>query len=222
MRSLSYVVLPLVLALALVLVTRSGDTGTFLSSAHIGLGAEKAAAAGAPPAAQKPATTSGAKAAAAPAANKGDGEDFDLRHAPSIDAAGIAEVLRSYGSPAVEAAGTMYNLGVQYGIDPAFCLAFFIQESTAGTQGVARVTKSVGNIRTTPGYRDYQGYRHYATWEEGIADWYQLISELYINTWGLTTVDAIIPVYAPSSDNNNPSHYAATVKKLVAGWRAPR
>jgi hypothetical protein len=167
-----------------------------------------------------------------PASNKGDGgapppataavapgETWDVRHAPSVDVATIRRVLQGYGSPAVGAAEAMYALGLEYGIDPAFCLAFFINESTAGTAGVARVTKSVGNIRTTPGYVDYQGYRKYSTWEEGIEDWYQLIRDLYIAEWGLTTVDEIIPVYAPSSDGNNPDHYIATVKKLVSGWR---
>jgi hypothetical protein len=145
-----------------------------------------------------------------------------VRHVPTLDAAAIAHILRAYGSPAVDAAGAMYDLGVKYGIDPAYCLAFFIHESGAGTAGVARVTKSVGNIRATPGYHSYEGYRHYDTWEEGIEDWYHLIDQLYIKTWGLSTVDAIVPVYAPVSDGNDPDGYAATVKQLVAGWRAAR
>ena len=98
-------------------------------------------------------------------------------------------------------------------------LAQFIHESTAGTQGVARVTKSVGNIRVTPGYQDYQGFRKYDTWEQGIEDWYQLIRDLYIGEWGLTTVDQIIPVYAPTSDGNNVDNYVSTIKRLVSSWR---
>jgi hypothetical protein len=147
------------------------------------------------------------------------GETWDVRHTPSVDAAAIRQVLQRYNSPAVGAADAMYNLGVEYGIDPAFCLAFFINESTAGTAGVARTTKSVGNIRTTAGYADYQGYRKYDSWEQGIEDWYRLIRDLYIGQWDLTTVDQIIPVYAPTFDSNNPDHYASTVKKLVGVWR---
>lgn len=167
-----------------------------------------------------------------PASNKGDGtrtpvaasagETWDVRHTPSVDAATIKRVLQGYNSPAVESAEAMYALGVEYGIDPAFCLAFFVNESTAGTAGVARTTKSVGNIRTTAGYQDFQGYRKYATWNEGIEDWYQLIRDLYIAEWELATVDTIIPVYAPVGDGNNPDHYIATVKKLVTTWRARR
>ncbi len=237
-RWLSFVVLPLVLAVALVLLTRLNDQGPILSPANIGLGpghaaaapdtaepapdkpADKAASRTDGPTATTPTPTAAAKKVPTPAS--ADHGDYDLRHAPTVDAATIARVLRGYGSPAVGAAETMYRLGVEYGIDPAYCLAFFIHESTAGTAGVARVTKSVGNIRHTPGYRNYEGYRHYDSWEEGIEDWYKLISGLYIDGWGLTTVDAIIPVYAPSSDGNNPAGYAATVKKLVAGWRNGR
>ena len=219
MRSKWLVIVPLVLALAMVMLTRTRDDESILSPANLALGAGHAAAA--PPAPPAPPAGDGQPLPPVGAAtNKGDGEPFDVRHAPSLDAAAIAHILRSYDSPAVHAAPAIYTLGVKYGIDPAYCLAFFIHESSAGTAGVAQVTKSVGNIRTTPGYRDYQGFRHYDSWEQGIEDWYHLISDLYINHWGLTTVDAIIPVYAPASDGNDPGHYAATVKKLVSGWRA--
>jgi hypothetical protein len=226
MRWLSFAVVPLILAIGLALVTRPRDDRAVLSPANVSLGAGRAAAAShstapvQPSPAPTPAHNGGVKAAGAgPAATKGDGDDFDVRHVPSIDAAGIARVLQGYHSPAVGAAEVMYNLGVHYGIDPAYCLAFFIHESTAGTAGVARTTRSVGNIRATPGYRDYHGYRQYDTWEQGIEDWYLLISNLYVGEWGLTTVDRIVPVYAPSSDGNDPAGYAATVKNLVAGWR---
>ena len=229
-RSSGLLVLPLALAIVMVFVTWPHDRQTRLGPANLGLGAGPVSAAGPQTIAnQRPLFVTPTVADSRPAANKGDGapapvsrsgDPFDVRGAPTVDAPTIKRILRSYGSPAVDAADAMYALGVQYGIDPAFCLAFFIHESTAGTAGVARVTKSVGNIRTTPGYRDYQGYRHYDSWEQGIDDWYQLISDLYIGAWGLTTVDAIIPVYAPSSDGNNPTGYVATVKKLVGGWRA--
>ncbi|GIV97134.1 MAG: hypothetical protein KatS3mg057_1791 [Herpetosiphonaceae bacterium] len=138
---------------------------------------------------------------------------------PTISPQQIDEILRSYGSPAVGTGQAMYDFGIQYGIDPAFCLAFFIHESTAGTRGVATVTKSVGNIRTTPGYEDYQGYRRYSSWEEGIEDWYKLIRELYVDEWGLTTVEEILPVYAPPADNNDTPAYINTVRRLVESWR---
>lgn len=233
-RVLLTIAVPLACVFALVPLFRPAAKGTWgsppvVSAAGLGTPTPPPVAArgdGAPPAATPapaqpgPAANKGDGGAPAAARGDGGGDNFDLRHPPSIDAAGIARVLNEYHSPAVGAAGAMYTLGLQYHIDPAFCLAFFIHESSAGTKGVARVTKSVGNIRATAGYQSYQGYRQYATWEEGIEDWYRLISDLYIGEWGLTTVDAIVPVYAPTADGNDPAGYAATVKQLVAGWRA--
>lgn len=138
---------------------------------------------------------------------------------PSVDAAQIRAILTRYNSPAVDEAQAFYDFGVARGIDPAYCLAFFIMESGAGTRGVARTTHSIGNIRAKPGEPSFEGYRQYADWQEGIADWYRLIDELYIREWGLTTVDTIVPVYAPRDDNNDPEDYVWTVKWLVAGWR---
>lgn len=138
---------------------------------------------------------------------------------PSIEPTQIRAVLESYNSPAIDEAQAFYDLGVAHGIDPAYCLAFFILESSAGTRGVARTTYSIGNIRARPGEPQFEGYRQYTSWREGIADWYRLIDELYIGEWGLTTVDEIIPIYAPSFDNNDPVSYAWSVKRLVAAWR---
>ena len=243
-----YVGLATILAILGVFFSRAAPPGTTFSAPAFGV----AAAAAAPisttsPASPAPATSAAPSTAPAsyvtpgPASNKGDGvppaatavatpnvaaaatgETWDVRHTPSVDAAAIRQVLQRYNSPAVGAADAMYNLGVEYGIDPAFCLAFFVNESTAGTAGVARTTKSVGNIRTTVGYADYQGYRKYDSWEQGIEDWYRLIRDLYIGQWNLTTVDQIIPVYAPTFDSNNPDHYVSTVEKLVSAWRGTR
>jgi hypothetical protein len=144
---------------------------------------------------------------------------YSLVGAPSTSVAQIELVLQKYGSPAVGLGQKMYDLGVQYGIDPAYALAFFVHESGCGTQGVARTTKSLGNIRWTEGWDNFSGYRKYESWEQGMEDWYKLITDLYINGWGLRTVDAIIPVYAPSGDNNSPPTYIASVKAMVDEWR---
>jgi hypothetical protein len=142
-----------------------------------------------------------------------------LQEPPSVDVALIRRVLQSYHSPAVDEAQSFYDFGVARGIDPAWCLAFFIMESGAGTQGVATTTFSVGNIRALPGEPEFEGYRRYANWREGIADWYRLIDEVYIRDRGETTIDAIVPVYAPAHDQNDTEAYIRTVKRLVARWR---
>ncbi len=143
---------------------------------------------------------------------------------PTITPAGIDVVLRQYNSPAAGSGQAFYDLGVRYGINPAYALAFFIHESSAGTQGVAAATKSIGNIRCTAGYDCYgtQGngsFRRYASWEAGAEDWYKLIKDLYIDKWNLKTLEQIIPVYAPSADRNNPAQYIQQVARLVDSWQ---
>jgi len=145
--------------------------------------------------------------------------DYQLAAPPSVSTATLDRVLAAYHSPAAGSGALFYDRGVATGIDPAYALAFFIVESQAGTQGVARFTYSIGNIRATPGDPSYAGYRRYPTYAAGITDWYALIKTLYIAGWGLTTPDAILPRYAPWGDNNHPAVYAATVKALVARWQ---
>jgi hypothetical protein len=144
---------------------------------------------------------------------------YDVVGPPTVSVDQIEKVLVRYGSPAAGLGQKLYDLGMKYGVNPAYALAFFVHESGCGTKGVARFSKSLGNIRWTEGYASYEGYRSYSTWEAGMEDWYKLVTELYIRGWGLRTVDAIIPVYAPSSDGNNPTGYIASVKYLVDSWR---
>jgi hypothetical protein len=139
---------------------------------------------------------------------------------PSVSAEFIGRVLALYDSPAAGKGQALYDDGVKYGIDPAYALAFFMHESRFGTTGVATVTHSLGNIRATTGFAQYEGYRMYRTWEEGFEDWYSLIAKLYVAQWGLSTVDQIVPVYAPGSDNNDVAAYIAAVKQAVDRWRS--
>jgi hypothetical protein len=154
------------------------------------------------------------------AGSKAADDPYSVVGPPTLTAAQIDTILAGYGSPAAGQGATFVTLGRQYGLDPAFALAFYVQESHAGTRGVARTTHGIGNIRTTPGYQDYQGYRSYDSYAAGIEDWYKLIRELYVNDWGLTTVAAIVPRYAPAGDGNDPATYIANVQTLVAGWRS--
>ncbi|GER87900.1 hypothetical protein KDW_20620 [Dictyobacter vulcani] len=151
----------------------------------------------------------------------GGGGSYNVSHSPTISAGFINQVLAYYGSPAQGTGQALYNYGVSYNIDPVYALAFFRIESSFGKTGVARVTKSLGNIRCASGYTCYQGFRKYSSWEAGYADYYSLIRNYYINRRGLTTVDQIVPVYAPASENNV-SNYIHEVKKAVDTWRAGR
>ena len=137
---------------------------------------------------------------------------------PTITAQFIDQVLVFSHSPAAGLGQVLYDDGVQYGIDPVFALAFFMHESQFGTLGVARVTLSLGNLRCLPTYPCDDGYAAFASWSQGFLAWYQLMRTGYLAR-GLSTLEQIIPVYAPSSDNNNVSAYIAAVKHAVQTWR---
>lgn len=139
---------------------------------------------------------------------------------PSVSADFINQVLDYYHSPAAGKGQALYDDGVKYGIDPVYALAFFMQESSFGTQGVATMTHSLGNIRANASDPQYHGYRMYSTWEAGFEDWYHLMAHQYIGQWKLTTVDQIVPVYAPGSDNNDVTTYIQSVKNAVDVWHS--
>lgn len=156
-----------------------------------------------------------AHAAQFPSAHPANGT---VTGAPSLPPAFLNQVLKQAKSPAQGTGQALYELSKQYQIDDAYALAFFKAESQYGTTGVARVTRSLGNIRCAGYAHCISGYRAYTSWQQGYQDWYQLIRNLYVNTWHLVTVSQIIPVYAPASDGNDPNAYITLVKQMVAEW----
>ncbi len=79
-------------------------------------------------------------------------------------------------------------------------------------------THNVGNIICAGYITCYNRFRDYASWEEGIEDWYRLLSVEYIDGRGTSTVEQIIPIYAPSFENNVPA-YIDAVTSMVNEWR---
>ena len=149
---------------------------------------------------------------------------YSVLGSPTITPAFINRVLAYYHSPAAGMGQQMYDLGVKYGIDPVYALAFFMHESLFGTTGEARATLSLGNLRCIPTRpcidQNRGGYAQMYSWVDGFEQWYKLIRNLYVAQWGRVTVDQIIPKYAPSSDGNNEAGYIAALKREVDTWRA--
>jgi hypothetical protein len=158
--------------------------------------------------------------------------DYNLKAAPSISAQHIDAILESYASPATGTGPIWYQLGLEFGIDPAFAVAFFIVESSAGTNprwdGMkvydannprnSQTTHNIGNI-SCAGYPTCMGrWRDYPDWETGIRDWYRLIDVEYIQGRGHKTVADVLPVYAPSFENDT-NAYVNTVNGIVDTWR---
>jgi hypothetical protein len=144
---------------------------------------------------------------------------------PTLTAQFIDSVLAHYGSPAQGTGKIWVQMGQEYGIDPAYALAFFIHESGAGTNpGWAGIkpgggsTHNVGNI-ICAGYATCFGrFRDYDSWQAGIEDWYKLIATEYVDDRGAVTVEQIIPIYAPAFENDV-SNYVQTVVGLADSWR---
>ncbi len=143
---------------------------------------------------------------------------------PSLSAATIDHILSAAGSPAEAEPGMgtyVYQLSQKYHVDDAYALAFFHHESRYGLLGVARLTKSWGNIKCTPGWPrcDASGaFRAYPSWHAGALDWFQTISSGYVQH-GLTTLEKILPRYAPPTDHNDDAAYQKAVLADVARWR---
>jgi hypothetical protein len=140
---------------------------------------------------------------------------------PSLTASFINEALTVAHSPAVGLGQAMVADSLSFHIDDVYALAFFWHESRFGRLGVAAVTHSLGNIVCTPGYPSCDGrFRSYASWQAGCLDWFRLLATEYLPR-GLTTVEQIVPVYAPASENAV-SAYITAVVSAVKTWRAGR
>ena len=156
--------------------------------------------------------------------NGGGGGSYAVVHTPTITASFINRVLAANNSPAQGTGQAMYDYGVQYGIDPVYALAFFRHESSFGKNGIATANKSLGNIRCSTSsttYTCHNGFRRYATWAAGYEDWYKLIRHSYVDQQNLRTIEQIVPVYAPASENDVAA-YISSVEQAVDAWRAGR
>src|SRR5215470_15709058 len=159
---------------------------------------------------------------------QGDDVSYTVTGPPTISAAFIDQVLSAYGSPAALTGQALYDLGVETGIDPVYALAFFLHEDRFGETGIGAANHSLGNIRCSAGYACTSGFRSYVTWADAYQDWYNLILYGYVRgqvTIPLvghvcTTVDEIVPVYAPSGDRNDVVAYSAAIKHAVDIWRS--
>jgi hypothetical protein len=138
---------------------------------------------------------------------------------PTISADRVNGILAAYQSPLQGRGADIVALSNKYRIDDAVALAFFVMESRAGTRGEAVATHSFGNLRPMPGEPSHDGYRYYPSWIDGAAEWFQLMRDLYVNQLKLHAVVEVVPVYAPSTDNNDPPSMTDGILQLVACWR---
>ena len=136
---------------------------------------------------------------------------------PSLSPDFINQTLASASSPAAGTGQALYDLSRQYQIDDAYALAVFEKESSFGKYGAGFENHALGNI-VCAGYPTCNGrFRSYASWSAGYADFYQLITTEYVAR-GLSTVETITPVYAPSSENDT-GLYIQQVRQSMLAFR---
>jgi hypothetical protein len=120
---------------------------------------------------------------------------------PSLSPDFLNQTLALASSPAAGTGQALYDLSRQYQIDDAYALAVFEKESSFGKYGAGFENHALGNI-VCAGYPTCNGrFRSYASWSAGYDDFYRLITTEYV-TRGLSSVETITPVYAPSSEND--------------------
>jgi hypothetical protein len=143
-----------------------------------------------------------------------------LFRAPTVSAGFVEQVLSAYHSPAAGTGQVLWSISTRYGIDPAFALGFFAEESRFGTQGMARVTKSLGNLRCIAGVPCLHGYAAFPTWTSGYEAWAKLLAGSLYEGAGLYRLPAIVHRYAPAADHNDEQAYVTAVMHVVQQVRA--
>lgn len=158
------------------------------------------------------------------------GETSVFLSAPILSTACIDKIIPS-SSPASGTGKYFTTYSQQYNIDPAVALAFFRKESSFATNknAIALKTNSIGNIRWVESidkdrFEYYASptngkFRKYSSWEAGIEDWFKLIAgNVYVGE-GRTTIETIVPKYAPSTENDTAT-YIKQVKQWTQEYRA--
>jgi hypothetical protein len=149
---------------------------------------------------------------------------------PRITAEHFAEILLDAKSPAAEDAFSMYDAVEANGIDPAFFLAIFKEESNFATDPTSMVvihkTNNPGNCRSSsigilPVKSTERGlFVIYPDWPTGADDATHRLTDSrfpYVQAKA-KTIAQIIPIWAPAKDSNNPERYISNVVSFMNEW----
>ena len=158
--------------------------------------------------------------------------DYVIKSDPTVSRQQFRDLLAAAPtSPVTPLADLAYDTCLQFGVNPAVALAFFVKESSKGTAGLAVQTLNWGNLinpwnpdRVTG--QTVSGFGHefpvYKSWIDGLADYCDLITSDRGPFAGekRSTVRVLIPRYAPYSENNTALYIAQTIAR-IASWAAP-
>ena len=143
---------------------------------------------------------------------------------PSISLATVQTIVA--GTPLAPFAEQIMFFGQQAQIDPAFALAIWMHESSLDTAGVSVQNNNPGNLICTAAHLPPASgcagrWAVYPDLSAAIADWYRYIDQQYVKgglgRGLLTTVETILPVYAPPPENDTAA-YIAQVEARMRQW----
>jgi hypothetical protein len=157
---------------------------------------------------------------------------------PRLSQARFATILRQRGSPAAGEASPedAWDLVRQQGVDPAFALAIFHQESQFGTDAASATAqfglRNAGHTRTSRigvGHQvdtPWGPFIRYPSWSEGWRDLaFRLVDpEFFYARQGRRTIRPIIELWAPPDDIfdvdglNNTERYVRNVVHNMTDW----
>lgn len=139
---------------------------------------------------------------------------------PSITLAQFVAWLQHRKAPIIDVVmERIYTLCVWLDIDPAFVAAIWAHETsqTPGVIGSSDLFKKSNNAGAIVAYGRWPSVTHngrqfnkYESAQLGLIGLVMHLKQMY-GAVGLLDVEAIIPVYAPSSDGNKPASYIAAV-----------
>lgn len=155
-------------------------------------------------------------------------DDLAIVSEPRISVRQFTANLRAKGSPAAPIADTLYSICTEQGIDPAVVEAIFDHESSMGTAGICLHynTCSPGNVRRpwdpTSGQvfnvPNRGNFTKYQNWQIGTLDMCKRLRYSYV-AQGLDTIRKAIPVWAPTTDGNQPERYISAIISDVRTWQ---
>ena len=121
--------------------------------------------------------------------------DFSLKHGCSLTGDEVDAILRAAGSPVAGKGSVFQEACVRTGIDDAYVLAMFRQESSYGTDPAYHylARHNTGNIMGS------DGPEFYGTWEEGINAHFDVLA-YYRDKLGKADVEQAIYTWAPPTE----------------------
>lgn len=142
--------------------------------------------------------------------------DFTILASPRMSEGGFATILERASSPASGESVACYAAFAERGVDPCLALAVFSHESSFGEAGIARETRSWGNIRRAGAFVSY------ASWADGARDAAALLAiyghNLIVPGRMTATARSFPHVWAPTADGNDPASYGLYLVDKIVAW----